>query len=720
VSDVPGRNDPCPCGSGKKYKRCCGLERGPVPPAAGNVTPQMPGTQELGALVALVQQGRLNESEQRARALLERYPRAGMLWKILSVSLLRQGKDALAALRRTAELMPRDAEAHANLGAALHDRGLWSLALESLGRALEINPNEVRALVDSGNAMRALGRARDAIGLYRRALERHAGDAEARNNLGNALMELGDCADAAQCYRLALAIEPENAQIHCNLGNAERQLGLFDEALTSSRRAIELDPSLSVAHLNLGLMLAALGRRGEAVSAYRQALALNPRGIDALNNLGMVLLELNQIEDSAAIYRRALALDARSAPAHVGLARGLRVQGRHTEAESSCRDALAADSKSIEAMSLMGELRADGGQFAEALELFERALSIDPLFCSAINGIAMHRKMGRGDGAWLARAEAAVARRPPLAHEISLRYALGKYHDDVGDYDVAFGHYRIANEFAKRYGSRYDRGKLCRLVDEVIASYDSAAAAPVPSSEDERPVFIVGMPRSGTSLVEQILASHPDVRGVGEVIFWEDAFAARRGGGSQAAPGLEALAPAYLDRVGASAGNALRIVDKMPRNFLYAGLIRAVFSQARIIHMRRHPIDTCLSIYFQDLGAYSNDLEDLAHYYGEYLRAMRHWRAVLPDNALLEVPYEALVANPEAWTRRLLDFLGLSWDARCLDFHRTERVVITASKWQVRQKIHTGSAGRWRRYRRHVAPLLQLVPDPDTACDDGA
>jgi tetratricopeptide (TPR) repeat protein len=679
----------------------------------------MPGVQDLGALVTLVQQGRLGDSEQRARALLERYPHAGMLWKILSVSLLRQRKDALAQLRRTTELMPQDAEAHANLGAALHDLGLWSEALESLERASTLNPNDVQALVDSGNALRALGRSEEAVARYRRVLERHAGHAEARNNLGNALMEQGDCVQAAQCYRLSLAIEPANAQIHCNLGNAEGQLGLLDEALISIRRAIELDPALSAAHKSLGRTLAALGRRGEAVSAYRQALALDPRDVDALNGLGKVLLELNQIEESAAAYRRALALDAQSAAAYVGLASALRIQGRHAEAESNCRDALAADARSTEAMTLLGELRADSGQFAEALELFERALTVDPLFCSAINGIAMHRKMERGDTAWLARAESAVARSPPPAHEIILRYALGKYHDDVGDYDIAFGHYRMANELSKRYGSGYERDKLGRLVDEVIVSYAAPAAVRAPSSEDERPVFIIGMPRSGTSLVEQILASHPDVYGAGEVIFWEEAFAAQRGAGSQGTPGLlQALAQAYLDRVGASGKAALRIADKMPRNFLYAGLIHTVFPRARIIHMRRHPIDTCLSIYFQNFfspGPYTNDLDELAHYYGEYLRAMRHWRSVLPETALLEIPYEALVGDPEAWTRRLLEFIGLSWDARCLDFHLTERVVITASKWQVRQKIHTGSAGRWRRYRQHIAPLLHLVPDPDTA-----
>jgi len=712
VSPAPGRNDPCPCGSGKKYKRCCGLER-------TRASSQMPGTRELGALVTLVQQGRLSEAELSARALLERYPRAGMLWKILGVSRLRQGKDALEELRRTTDLMPEDAEAHANLGAALHDRGRWAEALESLERARMLNPNDVQTLVDCGNALRALGRSKEAIVLYRRALERHAGHAEARNNLGNALMDLGDCAEAAQCYRLALAIEPGSAQIHCNLGDAQRRLGLLDEALASSARAAHLDPTLTVAHKNLGWLLAALGRRGEAVAAYRQALALDPRDIDALNNLGKVLLELNHIEESAATYRRALALDARSAPAHVGLAAGHRVLGRHLEAESSCGDALAADPKSIEAMTLLGEVRADSGQFAEALALFERALTVDPLFCSALNGIAMHRKMERADSAWLARAQAAIAERPPLAHEIILRYALGKYHDDVGDYDIAFDHYRIANELSKRYASRYERGKLNRLVDEVIVSYDPAAAARARSCDDERPVFIIGMPRSGTSLVEQILASHPDVYGAGEVIFWEEAFEARRGTGSQGAPlPLHALARAYLDRVGGSAGDALRIVDKMPRNFLYAGLIHTVFPRARIIHMRRHPIDTCLSIYFQNFlnpGSYTNDLEALAHYYGEYLRAMSHWRAVLPATALLEIPYEALVADPEPWTRRLLEFIGLPWDARCLEFHRTERVVITASKWQVRQKIHTGSAGRWRRYRQHVAPLLHLVPDGDTA-----
>ncbi len=322
------------------------------------------------------------------------------------------------------------------------------------------------------------------------------------------------------------------------------------------------------------------------------------------------------------------------------------------------------------------------------------------------------------DTKWLEGARVLLAKRLPLEHEISLHYALGKYYDDVGHYDDAFGHYRQANELAKRHAARYDGAKLTRRVDEIIHRFDAAFVRQCrdQGSATELPVFIIGMPRSGTSLTEQILASHPAVFGAGEVTFWDAAFVAF--GTSAGADLLLSMAASYVDRIRARSGAALRVVDKMPANFLYAGLIHAALPRAKIIHMRRHPIDTCLSIYFQNFfnrDPYANDLDNLAHYYGEYLRVTDHWRSVLPAASLLEVPYEELIVDQEGWTRRMLDFIGLPWDPECLDFHQTDRVVITASKWQVRQKIHTGSAGRWHRYRQHVAPLLHLVPDADTA-----
>ena len=743
----PGRNDSCPCGSGKKYKHCCGLQ-------TAAAAPTTPTPLAIGSLVALVNQDRLHDAEHQARALLTTHPAAGMLWKILSVALVRQGKDALPALRRTAALMPNDVEAHRNLGSALHDQGQWAAALDSLRQVLVLRPGDVEALVDSANALRGLGRAREAVPLYQRALQKNPQLVEAQNNLGNAFLELGDHAAAARCYRLALAMQPDDAQILCNLGNALRPLGRLAEAITIGRRAVALDSRSSVAHNSLGLALAAQGQREQAVASFRQALLLDPAYVEGLNNLGnvlrdlgerhealslyrraveldpgraenhcnlgTVLFELRRIEEAAERFREALLLQPDYAPAYLSLGLALRQQRRPEEAEASCQAALAIDPKYVEALSFLGELRADRGRFAEAEELFQRAIAIKPDFAFAFSSIATHRKMTGEDVAWRQGAEALLATRLPLGHEISLRYALGKYFDDVGQYETAFSHYRQANDLTKRFGAKYDGAKLRRRLDRIIHSFDPAfaRACRAQASTSELPVFIVGMPRSGTSLIEQILASHPAVFGAGEVTFWNAAYDAYRDAelaGRVGADQIADIARDYLERLTALGGGAQRVVDKMPANFMYAGLIQAAFPQARIIHVQRHPIDTCLSIYFQNffnIGPYANDLDDLAHYYGEYVRITDHWRAVLPATSLLEIPYQALIEDQEGWSRRLVDFVGLPWDPKCLDFHQTDRVVITASKWQVRQKLHSASTGRWKNYEKFLGPLQGLVNRP--------
>ena len=764
VGARPGRNEPCPCGSGRRYKHCCGSPTAATSPPAAGFPPTaglppaaatLPGAidpREIGALVALIDQDRLGDAEQKTRSLLKAYPGAGMLWKILSVALVRQRKEAMQELRRAAELMPNDAEVHRNLGAALHDEGQWAAALPSLQRALALAPDDVDTLVDAADATKGVGRAREAVPLYERALERNPRLAEAHNNLGNALLELRQYEDAAARYRRALELKPDDAQILCNLGNALTQLGRLDEAVALCQRAMVRDRRLSVAPNNLGQALAALGRREDAVASFRQALALDSGYVDALNNLGNVLRDLGQrreaavlhrraverdparaeshcnlgttlfesrrVEEAVACFRKALALKPDYAPAHVSLAAALRQQRRPADAEASCRAALAIDPNYVEAQFSLGELKADRGEFAEAEQLFRRAIELKPDFSFAYSSIATHRAMTLADNAWLEGAEALLAKPLPLAQEVSLRYALGKYCDDVGRYDDAFGYYRQANELSRRHGASYDGAKLTERIARIIRSFDAAYVreSRPGASASELPVFIVGMPRSGTSLTEQILASHPSVFGAGEVIFWNDAFAACEKAqleGREVADLIPGMAKDYLARLASlSGGTALRVVDKMPANFLYAGLIHAAFPRARIIHMQRHPIDTCLSIYFQNffnIGPYAHDLGDLAHYYGEYRRITDHWRAVLPATTLLEIPYEALIEDQEGWTRRLLDFVGLPWDPRCLDFHRTDRVVITASKWQVRQKIHAGSTGRWRHYEKFVGPLQRLT-----------
>ncbi len=384
----------------------------------------------------------------------------------------------------------------------------------------------------------------------------------------------------------------------------------------------------------------------------------------------------------------------------------------------SCRRALEINPNLAATVAVLAEIaRGCRGEFAEAESLFNKAVSIEPESPEGWPGISRLRKMSYSDADWLAEPKEWPGGVCRLRKEVHLRYAIGKYFDDVRDFDQAFINFQRANELRKSCRADYDRRELTRAVDQIILSNNRnwLSRVQINSITSERPVFIVGMLRSGTTLAEQILASHPAVFGAGELPFWTTASVAYRFSPPDAegsAALLRRLAADYLRLLQDLSADALRVVDKMPANFLALGLIHASLPNARIIHMRRNPIDTCLSIYFQHFEtgiSYANDLQDLAHYYTEYLRLMRHWRITLPEDAILHVPYEGLVEGQEAWSRKMLAFIGLPWDPRCVDFHVTNRTVITASKWQVRQKISQSSVGRWRNYEKFVGPLLKLM-----------
>lgn len=715
--------------------------------------PRLLSAHDISALVALISQNRTREAEDAAHRWLRLYPQAGILWKILSIALLRQGKDALVALRSAAAFMPEDAEALSNLGEFLFDRGQWADSLDSLQQALMLAPKDLNVLVHTADALRELGRVSESLPLYHRALRLEPRHSQALNNLGNAFLQMGQHADAAGYYRLALDVTPSDAQIWCNLGTAQRLLGYLDEALASTQQAITLQPASSLVHNHLGLILAARGDREGAVASYRQALSLDSNDIDALNNwahllrnlglrrdavslyaraiqsnpncanshcnLGMVLFEMRRIDDACAAFQQALKLQPQHASAHFNLGLTQRQKRQPVAAQASCRAALAIDPSYVEALVFLGELLADHGQFIEAEKLFRQALEINPRFPGALSSIATHRKMMVEDSAWVESAESLLAQPMPVTHEIALHYSLGKYYDDVQRYDSAFEQFRLANELSKRLGPGYDHAKFAQYIDGIERAFDASFLQRLgPQGQGPRieaPIFIIGMPRSGTSLVEQILASHPAVFGAGEVTFWHSAYHAyhdqeQRIEGSGMAV-LAHKAYEYSALLASMSGGAQRIVDKLPANFLYAGMIYALFPDARIIHLRRHPIDTCLSIYCQNffnMGPYANDLTSLAHYYRQYMRITRHWRKVLPASALLEVWYEGLLEDQEGWTRRMLEFVGLPWNPQCLEFDKTKRVVITASKWQVRQKIHKSSVGRWHHYEPFLGPLLSL------------
>jgi tetratricopeptide (TPR) repeat protein len=660
--------------------------------------------------------GRPAEVEARLQGLLQHYPKAGPLWKLYAGAKWSQDKDALAAWHQAATLLPSDVECLFQFGNALLDRGEFGRAAEYLQQAIALKADFAEAHDSLGSARLALGNPADAATSHREALKLRPTFAEAHGNLGNALVSLGKLEEAIFHYRRMLEFRPTMAEAHNNLGNALLALKRYEEAQATYRRTVELRPDAPGAHANLGNALRELGRTDEALKHCRKAVELAPNDADAHRLLGNSFFDLGNMGEAVASYRRAIELEPTSADALTALSKVLRQTGRVTAAAEQCIQALTIKPDHAEALTLLGELQADNGRFAQAEALFAQATAIAPDLPDACAAVTRYRKMSISDGAWLESAERLLSKPLAIGEEILLRNAVGKYHDDLQNFDLAFESYRRANDLKKRTGNKHDQRRVSLRVDEISRRYDAkwfvrAAGAGIDS---HRPIFVVGMPRSGTTLVEQILASHPAVFGAGELRYWHTAVAkyeASSRTGSVDAGAIASVATEYLKQL-TEMSDATNVIDKMPANFMNLGLIHAALPAARIIHLQRNPIDTGLSIYFQTFSGthtYANDLDDVAHYYAQYLRLMAHWEQTPVRAAILNISYEQLIEAPEAAIREVLAFVGLPWDERCLNFHETDRTVVTASNWQVRQKISKSSAGRWRNYERHLGPLRALL-----------
>jgi tetratricopeptide (TPR) repeat protein len=667
---------------------------------------------------ALRARGRLEEAAARHRRAIELNGDYAQAHANLGAVLrdLARPEEAAASFRRALAIQPDFALAHNNLGLVLQALGRTDEAIAAHRRALAIQPDFPEGYASLGHAQRRLGRLEAAAASYRRAVVMKPDYAEALQHLGDTLFELRRLEPAAASYRLLLQLKPDFAEAHNNLGNGLRELGQAAGAVESFKTAIALKPAYAEAHNNLGNALLDLGEIEAAVQSYRRAAEIKPDYYKALSNLGSALRELGRLDEAAECFDRALAIEPDSLETLTNSALVQRLKGRLDLAEASLRRALAQNPVSTPVIIGLAELTADKGRFAEAEDLYRRAFALDPNSAAAWAGLADLRKMSAADADWIAQAQrlALEPRRP--REDAQLHFSIGKYFDDVGEYERAFASFRRANETVKTYRPAHDRRLLSQTFEFVRELYDRdwLDRARVQTSGDSRPIFVVGMPRSGTSLAEQILASHPSVFGGGELSFWKsaslDVGAATLRDGPSATLSAR-FAEQYLQMLGELSPGAARVVDKMPANFAHLAMIHAALPGARIIHMQRNPIDTCLSIYFHNFHiahSYSNDLDDLAHYYEEYLGVMQHWHALLAPGAILDVPYEALVHDPETWSRRMVEFAGLPWDEACLNFHQTRRSVSTFSKWQVRQKITTASVERWRNYAPFVGPLLRL------------
>ena len=646
-------------------------------------------TQNLPALFAAAvhshQAGRLEEAERLFLDVLKADSRHVDALHALGILAHQRGRDDLAAdfLARAVAQAPGAPVLHNNRGNALQALGRLDEAAAAFRRALALKPDFAEAHFSLGVVLQGQGALGEAVASFRQALALNPRYVQAHYNLGVALQGQGELDAAADCYRQALALHPGYVEAHYNLGVALLARGELDAAEASYRRALALQPDFAEAHNNLGLVLQGQGRREEALAAYGQALALKPDYAAAHDNKGNALLELGRPAEALASYDRALALAPHSAEAHDN--RGL----------------------------ALGEL----GRFDEANAAIETAIRLAPRRARFYYDLTQSLRL-TAESAHLQAMRELARDLPSLDanEQVFLHFALSQAFSDSGDRPAALDHL-LAGNALKRRQIAYDEAEALAALKRVQQTFSRDLMLSKADSGDfsSAPIFIVGMPRSGSTLIEQILASHPKVFGAGEINAFGAALTEILGpaGFPEAVATLSGeklrrLGSNYVGRIRPMAPSALRITDKMLDNFRYVGLIHMALPNARIIHARRDAIDLCLSCFsklFAEKLDFTYDLGELGRYCRGYETLMAHWRDILPPGGMLEVDYEAVVGDLEGQARRIVAHCGLDWDARCLDFHRTERQVRTASKAQVRQPIYTSSVGRGGAFEPLLAPL---------------
>ena len=598
--------------------------------------------------------------------------------------------EAIEQGRRAVELDPSLASAHGNLGIVLYEAKDYDGAEACHRQALALAPGMPQSLNNLGSIARARKDLAGASDWYRQVLASFPDHLEALSNLGAVLVE-NDQADAAiPVLEKALSLAPHYPEALCNLGLARFKQERYGSALTLLQRALQLRPGYPEALIGLARTLRAEDRSTEAVALLRQLTAQQPGHAEAWTQLGSLYTEQGAAEAAEAAFQQALASEPQAADALVGLA----------------------------------NLHLEAGKIDAAETLLRQAIALQPDHHGARFHLVQAKKVRPGDEN-LAALEALVTGLSALDPDkrIALHYALGKAYDDLREYDRGFPHF-LAGARLKRAKLHYDAtadADRCRRIIEIVSHslLERMAGSGDPSPV---PVFVLGMPRSGTTLTEQIIASHPQVHGAGELRdLIEIIQKPEPGRDPRPYPDnlvglnrdlLAQLGREYVTRLCRRAPAARRITDKMPGNYLALGLIPLMLPQAKIIHVRRNPVDTCVSCFTRLFNRHQDatyDLAELGQHYTHYARLMDHWRQVLPPGAFLEVQYEDIVADMEGQARRLIAYCELEWDDACLAFHRNPRSVRTASVTQVRQPIYTSSVERWRHYEAYLGPLLAAL-----------
>lgn len=721
-------------------------------------------------VLGLIQANRLAQAKSLCAQLCQRTPEDAEAWFLLAGihAGLGEFEQVVSCCRRVTSLQPGNTMAHYNLGVALQTLERNTEAAESYRLVIRLQPEFASAHSNLGLTLWREGKYEEALSCARQAIHLDPAMAVAHNNLGLILKSLEQLDEAKVAFREALRLNPGLAEAHYNLGLCLYKEDNLDEAESCIRQAIQLKADYAEAHRDLAVLRLKRNQLDLAAESFERYARLSPKNVDAQLSAGNALVRLERYRDAEKYYRNAIAIKPDHAEAHLKLGVALHELGdgrdSYTAAEQSFRKALGLNPDSVDAYFYLGNCLQQFGRLDEAKACLQHALVLQPEFDGAranLTRVLEHKgefeaaqaalqplldKGAVGEIATaLAYAElsrhidrrkeaiALLERALDTPNDMRLRvrmdahFMLGKLYDEIKDYENAFHHYKKANDLSL---DRFDPGENERVFDDLIGAFakEWQAGRPRASNRSRLPVFIVGMPRSGTTLVEQILASHPLVHGAGEL---EDLYKITKSlpeslGTKLPYPkcldaltrkNIDPVAQRHLEQLGRLANGKARVTDKMPHNFLGLGLIDLLFPEARVIHCTRDPIDTCLSIYFLHFNkhhAYSHNLEHLGLYYKQYRRLMAHWKTMLRIPTL-EINYEKLVADPEPTIRTLIEFVGLEWDDRCLHFHESKRAVTTPSYDQVRRPLYKKSIARWKHYERHLGPLIAALQDDDAA-----
>ncbi|HHL31005.1 MAG TPA: tetratricopeptide repeat protein [Oceanospirillales bacterium] len=674
--------------------------------------------------------------------------------KLVENGQLSQAKKLCEQLTRANKKNPRLWLTEGDINQKLQ---LFDKAESNYRRAIKINPNSVLAHNRVAMLVHSQGKFGNAEPCYRKSLKLDDKQAIIHFNLGAVLQELGKLDDAVAQYKKAIEQKPDYAKAYANLGFIFRQQGLIEDGIESYHKALKFAPDIAEIHYNMGLSLLDTGQAEAAEQHQRQAISLKPDYADAWAGLGAVQFFNGDTENAANSYQQALDYQPNNVEILCGYANSLSALGRHEQAMEHIKQALHTAQDNTEALLAKGSIHVSLGELDEAFDCCDRVLKTEPQHEKAIClAASICEKKGDEKQAYnylipllqekYSKCEAilifasiskslnlvdnAIERMEQLLQDSRkiqaterrrLHFALGKAYDSQKNYDRAFQNFHKANSLKRAV---FDIKSFQRDIDAQIKVFSSDFSSQLPraSIRSNRPVFIVGMPRSGTSLVEQILASHPKVSGAGELPDINNLTLSMhlRCGTDVHYPEcikqtdsqqLDSMTQSYLDCLSNIDHNASHVTDKMPGNFMHLGLIQLLFPNARIIHCIRDPLDTCLSCYFQDFSRshpWIYDLQNTGRVYLEYQRLMQHWKNVL-EIPILDVHYEKLVENQESISRQMIEFCGLEWDDACLQFHKNKRFIWTASYEQVRQPMYKKSVARWKNYEQYIKPLTEII-----------